>query len=286
LGGSTVLYPDQTTGMIIEAKSPTNNYGNGLWFDHGGLNAGIGMARKNTSTWGTDLRFYVHPDSVINQRHMIEVGRINPDGNFGINQTNPTEKLDVVGNINVDGTYISLHKNSTDTAASYIFHKKSRGTRASPINIANGDYLGSSRFQGYLNGAYRDFASISTKLIDTPDGNYASTQITLSIDGGGGVTDEVKINSGGITVLNEVTALKVNIQDLAKLNSVHIGGTSDPGDKNLLVDGNATVNGVLFPSQAATASAPAYVLGGVYFDTTLNKLRVGGATGWETVTSI
>ena len=39
------------------------------------------------------------------------------------------------------------------------------------------------------------------------------------------------------------------------------------------------------PVQAATASAPAYVKGGVYFDTTLNKLRVGGATGWETVTS-
>jgi hypothetical protein len=24
----------------------------------------------------------------------------------------------------------------------------------------------------------------------------------------------------------------------------------------------------------------------MYFDTTLNKLRIGGATGWETVTSV
>ncbi|MEI6532460.1 MAG: hypothetical protein WCO06_01330, partial [Candidatus Roizmanbacteria bacterium] len=45
-------------------------------------------------------------------------------------------------------------------------------------------------------------------------------------------------------------------------------------------------NGVLLPFQAPTASAPAYVLGGMYFDTTLNKLRIGGATAWETVTSI
>ena len=33
------------------------------------------------------------------------------------------------------------------------------------------------------------------------------------------------------------------------------------------------------------ASAPPYVKGALYFDTTLNKLRIGGATAWETVTS-
>ena len=37
--------------------------------------------------------------------------------------------------------------------------------------------------------------------------------------------------------------------------------------------------------QYPTSKAPAYYKGGVYFDTTLNKLRVGGASGWETVTS-
>jgi hypothetical protein len=35
-----------------------------------------------------------------------------------------------------------------------------------------------------------------------------------------------------------------------------------------------------------TATAPAYVKGALYFDTTLNKLRVGGATAWETITSV
>jgi hypothetical protein len=37
---------------------------------------------------------------------------------------------------------------------------------------------------------------------------------------------------------------------------------------------------------ATTAAAPAYVKGAMYFDTTLNKLRIGGATAWETVTSV
>ncbi len=45
-------------------------------------------------------------------------------------------------------------------------------------------------------------------------------------------------------------------------------------------------NGVFLPVQAATASAPTYVKGGIYFDLTLNKMRIGGASGWETITSI
>jgi len=49
---------------------------------------------------------------------------------------------------------------------------------------------------------------------------------------------------------------------------------------------NATFNGTITPQQATTAAAPAYVKGAMYFDTTLNKLRIGGATGWETVTSV
>jgi 6-phosphogluconolactonase (cycloisomerase 2 family) len=37
--------------------------------------------------------------------------------------------------------------------------------------------------------------------------------------------------------------------------------------------------------QFTTATAPAYRIGAMYFDTTLNKLRIGGATAWETITS-
>lgn len=61
------------------------------------------------------------------------------------------------------------------------------------------------------------------------------------------------------------------------LADFQVGGTSKVSIKN---------DGVIFPVQAVTASAPTYVKGGVYFDTTLNKLRVGGASGWETITSI
>ena len=48
-----------------------------------------------------------------------------------------------------------------------------------------------------------------------------------------------------------------------------------------------TVKTLLYngPSQYTTVSAPPYMKGAMYFDTTLNKLRIGGATAWETVTS-
>ena len=66
-----------------------------------------------------------------------------------------------------------------------------------------------------------------------------------------------------------------------KTNSI-IYGVMDSVATNQIL----TVNAIIKPIQAVTASAPAYVKGAIYFDTTLNKLRVGGATAWETITSV
>jgi hypothetical protein len=52
------------------------------------------------------------------------------------------------------------------------------------------------------------------------------------------------------------------------------------------VYGKIASNGTIKPRMSTTALAPAYEKGAIYFDTTLNKLRVGGATAWETVTSV
>jgi hypothetical protein len=49
--------------------------------------------------------------------------------------------------------------------------------------------------------------------------------------------------------------------------------------------GQINTTGLFLPVQAPTASAPSYVKGAMYFDTTANKLMIGGATAWETVTS-
>jgi lysophospholipase L1-like esterase len=78
------------------------------------------------------------------------------------------------------------------------------------------------------------------------------------------------------------TAIQANVTETStgsgtkRLLDLQVGGVSKVSVRN---------DGVFMPVQAPTASAPAYVLGGMYFDTTLNKLRIGGASGWETVTS-
>ncbi len=68
---------------------------------------------------------------------------------------------------------------------------------------------------------------------------------------------------------------------------IEVTGATSSGNPTIGVSGgNLATSAVFMPVQATTAGAPAYVLGGMYYDTTLNKLRIGGATAWETVTSV
>ena len=65
-----------------------------------------------------------------------------------------------------------------------------------------------------------------------------------------------------------------------------LGAAISYDNTTVAVNTAATFAGTVSPQQATTAAAPAYVKGAIYFDTTLNKLRVGGATAWETITSV
>jgi hypothetical protein len=51
------------------------------------------------------------------------------------------------------------------------------------------------------------------------------------------------------------------------------------------VSGTGRFTGILVLGQYTTATEPAYVKGAQFFNTTLNKMRIGGASAWETVTS-
>jgi hypothetical protein len=91
----------------------------------------------------------------------------------------------------------------------------------------------------------------------------------------------------GITTGSGNTIIGANVTGLAAglTNNVIIAN----GTGSIRVQSNATTitfADVIMPQQATTAAAPAYVKGGMYFDTTLNKMRIGGATAWETVTSV
>jgi len=68
--------------------------------------------------------------------------------------------------------------------------------------------------------------------------------------------------------------------------NVLIGTTTDNGVDKLQVNGNIKSFGTIVLGSFTTGTEPAYVQGAMYFNTTLNKMRVGGATTWETVTSL
>ena len=78
LGSVITDYRD--LAILVSTPEETANSGTGIAFDHGALGAAITSARVTNSTWGTDLRFYTHPDSTTNQRNVTERMRIDQAG--------------------------------------------------------------------------------------------------------------------------------------------------------------------------------------------------------------
>jgi hypothetical protein len=78
---STTTYSSATTkGIVIEATNGATDVGSGIWFNNSQLYAGIGSARSNVNNWGTDLRFFTHPDTTSNQYDLTERMRITSGG--------------------------------------------------------------------------------------------------------------------------------------------------------------------------------------------------------------
>jgi hypothetical protein len=67
--------------------------------------------------------------------------------------------------------------------------------------------------------------------------------------------------------------------------NVLINTQTNNGVDKLQVNGNIQTNSLIKLGQFTTATEPAYVKGASFFNTTLNKMRIGGATAYETVTS-
>jgi len=105
---------------------------------------------------------------------------------------------------------------------------------------------------------------------------------------------QAQINPNGGFVFNEggTSNLDFRVESDTEANMLlldadgNTNGTLYIGGNSLTTAHSSRKGGLFFPVQAPTASAPTYVIGAIYFDTTLNKLRIGGAAGWETVTSV
>ena len=62
--------------------------------------------------------------------------------------------------------------------------------------------------------------------------------------------------------------------------------TLSVGNATVTVTGKLSVSNLLYFGQFTTGAAPSWIEGTSYFDLTLHKLRIGGASAWETITSV
>lgn len=86
--------------------------------------------------------------------------------------------------------------------------------------------------------------------------------------------------ASSIGSINATSVINVPAGNIASTN---VQDAINELDTEKLPIAGGTMTGLFYPQQLS--SAPTYVKGAIYFDTTLNKLRVGGATTWETISS-
>jgi hypothetical protein len=122
-------------------------------------------------------------------------------------------------------------------------------------------------------GAYISFYTKADAGTEVERLRIGSTGL-ITVGSAGGGTGRFNVIGSTDIVQNRILAHSTQTSNIA---------TWETSASVVLVKISGT--GVFFPVQATTASAPAYVLGGMYYDTTLSKLRIGGVSGWETVTS-
>ena len=159
----------------------------------------------------------------------------------------------------VNGTAYQIVTMGTTTAAQWIASGALTGTV--------GETFTANATAGVGTGTVATSADVAIQCLNNT---------ALGYNTGRGITT----GSGNTIIGAGVTGLAAGLTN----NIILANGTG-----SVRVQSNATTitfADVIMPKQATTAAAPAYVKGGMYFDTTLNKMRIGGATAWETVTSV
>jgi hypothetical protein len=263
VSGSGIIAIGNNIGNNIPVRHPTNSIYIGNDISSTTANETI---IGNSSTTSTLLKGLVSTTAGLNSNGGIFSAN---GGNVNINSTGS-------GTVNI-GT-------SSGAGATTI------GGNASSNTITIG---GTSSTQPMTFGR-----STSPQTINIASGVITSGTKTVNIGTGlNGTSSITNINVGGtagvgtLTFGQSTSAQTVGIATGANTSTktLNLGTGASSGVTNITIGATSgtsttTVNGYFKPP--ALASAPTYDKGAVYFDTTLNKLRVGGATTWETITSV
>jgi len=200
-------------------------------------------------------------------------------------------------------TYSQTEVNLADAIAKKHTHANSAVLDATTASFTTAD---ETKLDGIAAGAQVNTVTSVNTRTGAVTGLAEASDVTTALAGKVDKTGDVMTGSLAATTFTAGTATDVLGTALAVIrNNVEVGRIDNnasglrvqarngslqlrgTGNTGIAIDasGNAVVAGTITPVQTTTAGAPAYVKGAIYFDTTLNKLRVGGASGWETVTS-
>ncbi|MFT7265136.1 MAG: hypothetical protein ACI9A2_003220 [Halioglobus sp.] len=163
-------------------------------------------------------------------------------GNVGIGTTNPLAKLSINGGLHVGGDADPGDNNLLVAGTSILIGNVGIGLApAGSLDVARGTESGGTAL-------FRGTDRVSHFNYSTPEHTYIR---------GGKTSSHVFINDNGgnvgIGTTNPLAKLSIN-------GGLHVGGNSDPGHKNLLVDGTFKVDG------AATLNGTVNIAGDISTD--------------------
>jgi hypothetical protein len=137
-------------------------------------------------------------------------------------------------------------------------------------------YTGNAQnFTGIFYGSIHNVTHQGSGTMNTAYGG----QFYNSTNGGGVITNSyaIKVANGAVSGVGSA---------ITNQYGIYVDALTSGGTLNYAIYTNAglvRLGDRLLPQQATTAGAPAYVNGAVWFDTTLDKLKIGGASVYETV---
>ena len=242
---------------IINALSNNADDMVGVYFGTGTTSEGThwsgitGSRSQSATDWSTQLNFYTHNEDLANITTATQKMVIKGNGNVGIGTTSPSEKLDVVGNIELGdgGSGASLKYNSTNRGTILVNGSEiMRLEAAGNVGIGTTSpqkkldvYLGTNNAVASIAGGISsgEYAGLHFGYSETGNSNYRHSAIVFERDDASHGDARGKIH-----ILNSASgSSSADLGDsrLTVLPSGNVGiGTTSPAQK-LEVAGNIKI---------------------------------------------
>ncbi|WP_411816577.1 DUF2793 domain-containing protein [Hyphococcus sp. DH-69] len=99
---------------------------------------------------------------------------------------------------------LSEYSGISPTSAGFSIQRRARGSKASPADLVDGDWLGGFSFRGYADGAFRQTALINGIVDDTVSGSDLPAALSFHT-GVSGLNERMRIASDGGVVIGSPT---------------------------------------------------------------------------------